>query len=272
MRMLLPIIVLCCASCARELSPVEIRFAAALDGTPISCGAVDSRWRLTDLRFYVSNVRLRDAGGEWVPVTLAADDMWQNDQVTLIDLEDGEGACINGSAETNAAVRGFANPVSGTGLSFDIGVPGSLNHADPLIAGAPLSYTVMHWHWASGYKFLRAGVETADDSFFLHLGSSRCTGTIGDIQGCQASNRASVVIADFDPSTDTVIVDIGRLFAGVNLACALAKKSSTTRTTITPPSSSAAAVFSVEAPRDASTCDYFASVFELVGLQPKARL
>lgn len=218
MRVLLPIVFLCCASCGRDLSPVEIRFAAALDGTPISCDTIDARMRLTDLRFYVSNVRLRDADGEWLSVTIAADDTWQNEQVAMIDLEDGQGSCINGSAETNAAVRGFANLASATGLSFEVGVPEGLNHADPLSAQPPLAYTVMHWHWASGYKFLRAGVETDDDSFFLHLGSNRCTGTIGDIRGCQASNRATVVIADFDPSMDSVIVDIGRLFAGVDLA------------------------------------------------------
>ena len=217
MRLLLPIIVLCCASCARESSPVEIRFAATLDGMPISCGATDAKWRLTDLRFYVSNVRLRDEYGDWISVMLAADDLWQSERVALIDLEDGQGACINGSTETNDAVRVFSDLTSSTGLSFDIGVPESLNHEDPLTAGAPLGYTVMHWHWASGYKFLRAGVETTDDSFFLHLGSNRCTGTIGNIQGCSASNRATVVIADFDPAKEAVIVDVGRLLAGVEL-------------------------------------------------------
>ncbi len=46
------------------------------------------------------------------------------------------------------------------GLEFKIGVPETLNHIDPLTAVSPLNYTDMHWHWASGYKFFRAGLVT----------------------------------------------------------------------------------------------------------------
>jgi len=76
----------------------------------------------------------------------------------------------------------------------------------------------MHWHWASGYKFMRAGVRSASDGFFLHLGSNRCEGTIGNIQGCQGANRVKVEIADFRPAEDVVIIDVGALFAGVDFA------------------------------------------------------
>jgi hypothetical protein len=85
-------------------------------------------------------------------------------------------------------------------------------------AAPPLAYTVMHWHWASGYKFLRAGVERGPDGFFLHLGSSRCEGTIGDIRGCASGNRPRVSIPEFETGRDVVAIDLGALFADVDLA------------------------------------------------------
>lgn len=216
MRNLFLIVIAACASCAPERHPVEIRFDVRLDGEPVSCTSVGDR-RLTDLRFYVSDVRLHDASGDWQSVALTADDVWQNDKVALIDLETGEGACLNGTSEVNAVVRGTVQTNSESGLAFRIGVPPSLNHADPLAAGAPLGYTEMHWHWASGYKFMRAGVETDDDGFFLHLGSNRCEGTIGDIKGCRGANRVAVELSDFIAGDNVVVIDVGTLFAGVDL-------------------------------------------------------
>lgn len=218
MRSLLLITAIACAACAPEQIPVEIEFGARWHGEPLSCGHEVNGVRLTDLRFYVSDLRLRDTAGEWLPVTLTNDAIWQSDKVALVDLETGEGACMNGSPETNTVVRGTVPTTPGTGLAFRIGVPESLNHADPLVADAPLAYTVMHWHWASGYKFMRAGLETGDDGFFLHLGSNRCEGTIGDIRGCRGANRAIVELTGFKAGENVVVIDIAALFDGVNLS------------------------------------------------------
>jgi uncharacterized repeat protein (TIGR04052 family) len=215
---IVPIIVLIVVGCAPEHYPVDIGFEVRLHGEPISCAAGINGVRLTDLRFYVSEVRLRDTEGEWQALTMAVDDTWQLDGVALIDLEDGQGACLNGTSAMNALLRGSLPAAPGTGLVFTIGVPRSLNHMNPLSAAAPLSYTIMHWHWASGYKFIRAGVETEDDGYFLHLGSNRCEGTIGDIKGCIGDNRPVVELDQFRPYSNTVVVlDIGVLFAGVDL-------------------------------------------------------
>ena len=86
-----------------------------------------------------------------------------------------------------------------------------------LLAEAPLGYSEMHWHWVSGYKFLRAGVTTDSDSYFLHLGSSRCAGTIGNIEGCRAANRPLVRLEHFRPGRDRVVIDLTALFASVDL-------------------------------------------------------
>lgn len=217
MRSLFVSLVAACAACAPEQHPVEIQFDVRLNGEPLSCNAGVDAMRLTDLRFYVSDVRVRGGDAEWQAVTLLDDDFWQNSEVVLVDLETGEGACLNGSSATNSFVRGAVSAPPGSGLAFSIGVPESLNHADPLSADAPLAYTVMHWHWASGYKFMRAGIETDDDGFFLHLGSNRCEGTIGDIRGCRGANRVLVELSDFRAGENVVVVDLGTLFAGVDL-------------------------------------------------------
>ena len=75
----------------------------------------------------------------------------------------------------------------------------------------------MHWHWASGYKFMRAGVETVSDSTFLHLGSSRCEGTIGDIRGCASDNRPHVVRQEFSEGKQSIDIDLAVLFAAEDL-------------------------------------------------------
>ena len=205
-------------SCTRESSDIAISFAVAWHGQPIRCTAPADGVSLTDARFYVADLVVHGKGGEEWPVVLDVDGAWQNELVGLIDLENGQGDCLNGSAAVNDSVRGRYAGDDVSGVSFVLGVPDSINHNDPMLAGAPLNYTEMHWHWASGYKFVRAGVATDAGSVFLHLGSSRCEGTIGNILGCRSANRPQVRIDDFDPERDQVVIDLGVLFDAVELS------------------------------------------------------
>ena len=216
-RLLIPAFLATLISCSGRQENVEVHFDLQFDGQPIDCETETAPVRLTDLRFYVHNLRFVTADQQELPLNLVADGLWQNDRVALIDFENGEGACLNGSGVTNRIARGSYSGGPIIGLAFDIGVPAELNHADPLRAAPPLAYTEMHWHWASGYKFMRAGIETDNDSFFLHLGSSRCEGTIGDIQGCASANRPQIRLTDFDPNVNTVVLDLEELVGAVNL-------------------------------------------------------
>jgi uncharacterized repeat protein (TIGR04052 family) len=205
------------SACAPPAEEISLQFAAAFHGQPIGCNAGQAATHMTDLRFYVHDVAVMTDDGSVLDVDLAADGAWQDDSVALVDLETGEGACLNGSGETHSTVRGSYRGGRITGLTFRVGVPEDLNHRDPLTAAPPLGYSVMHWHWASGYKFMRAGIERDDDSVFLHLGSSRCEGTIGDIRGCGSANRPLVVLDDFEPDRDQVVFDLGLLFRATDL-------------------------------------------------------
>ena len=131
--------------------------------------------------------------------------------------ENGAGTCINGNSETNAFVAGTSAASDIAGIRFTVGVPFELNHANPLTAHAPLNQSAMHWHWRSGYKFLRAGVVTETDGNWLHLGSTGCQGEIRNIHSCDAPNRVAVELPDFDPASEVVALDLADLFAGIDL-------------------------------------------------------
>lgn len=192
---------------------MEIQFAAVFGDSEISCAENDAGVGLSDLRFFVHDVRLQTANGQEAQLALTPRTGWQTASVALIDLEDGRQGCVNGSPQTNVLLQGTVAAGTYTGLSFQIGVPEDLNHADPLYADAPLSQSAMHWHWRSGYKFMRAGFRQGLDGAWLHLGSAGCHGTIGNLSGCDLSNRPSVSLPDFDTQQHAVALDLQRLFA-----------------------------------------------------------
>jgi uncharacterized repeat protein (TIGR04052 family) len=204
----------CCAACPANRTPFNVEFFASWAGQPIGCD--ESERSLTDLRFYVSEVVLIDTSGIEHPLVLTGDERWQQKGVALIDLENGEGRCVNGSRETNTTLSGMTASVDVQSLRFTVGVPFELNHANPLLADAPLDDAAMHWHWRSGYKFLRAGVATASDGFWLHLGSSACRGTVRNISACGSPNRVTVELDGFSPQNKRINVDLSALFEGVN--------------------------------------------------------
>lgn len=205
------------AGCSAPTSPVDIPFELRFGNAPIGCAQAAGGVTLTDLRFYVYDVELTGPAGT-VTLNLIPDPPWQSENVALLDFEDGEGNCTNGSPAVRTVIRGLAPPGGYTGLSFRIGVPEHLNHDNPLTAAAPLQASTMHWHWISGYRFLRAGIASAGDGFWIHLGSTRCEGTVTDIKGCASSNRVAVSLPRYTAGEDTVVIDLAQLVEGVDLA------------------------------------------------------
>ncbi len=203
--------------CADRKVPLELGFALRNGDAPLSCTAITDGLQLTDLRLYLYDLQLLDEAGRPTTFELAPDEVWQDDRIALLDFEDGQGACINGSAEQNHSVRGAASGGRFYGIAFTVGVPPDSNHRDPMTARAPLNYTAMHWHWLSGYKFMRVGVQTDSDTFWLHLGSSHCDGNVGAAIDCRAPNRISVRLDDFDPARDRIVIDLAPLVAAGNL-------------------------------------------------------
>ncbi|MGI9248613.1 MAG: MbnP family copper-binding protein [Woeseiaceae bacterium] len=203
-------------SCSEPYLGVKIPFVATWGDKPIDCD--DNEITLSDLRLYVSEIELDDARGRKHTVVLHDNLQWQQPDLALIDLENGKGGCTNGTGETYAYLVGSVPPGDYKGLRFTVGVPFDRNHADPLKADSPLDDPAMHWHWRSGYKFLRAGIKTETDGFWIHTGSAGCEGTVRDIKGCRFPNRINVELAEFQPGRDSIAVNLKALSAGTDLA------------------------------------------------------
>lgn len=205
--------------------PVEIQFKGMVGDEPFACGQAygnigtgDSQFVPSDFRFYVSDVHLVTPGGSEVPVELEQDGIWQYQNVALIDLENGSGACAAfGNEATNTIIRGTVPPGVYTGIRFDLGLPFDLNHGNAATAPSPLNFTAMFWNWQFGYKFIR--VDTADDKFRIHLGSTGCQGESPSRPPteCTAPNVPSVALGGFDPVHSVVVADLKALLSQNNI-------------------------------------------------------
>jgi uncharacterized repeat protein (TIGR04052 family) len=196
--------------------PISVPFATQFGGRVLTCQDSPKGVALTDMRFYVQDPQLVNARGERVSLALD-EDRWQQADLAFLDLEDGAASCINGTAALNVSLRGTIAADDYKGLEFYIGVPFDRNHADPLAAVAPLGDPAMHWHWRAGYKFLRAGIETGNDGFWLHLGSAGCEGKVRDIKSCRYPNRVKVQLPDFVPGRDGIVIDLEQLMLDTDL-------------------------------------------------------
>jgi uncharacterized repeat protein (TIGR04052 family) len=203
-----------------------IRFAALVGDQPFTCGSTYSNIGTTnttirplDFRLYIHNPVLVRATGEKVPLRLDQDRTWQRDRVALLDFEDGTGLCATGSPSTNVQLVGAAAPHSDyTGLEFDVGLPPELNHLDAATAPAPFNSPGLWWSWAGGYKFMRLDVaSTGNEAWYIHLGSSNCTGKVSTGFTCQRNNLPHVVLTGFNPATSTVTLNAATLFQGSDL-------------------------------------------------------
>lgn len=208
--------------------PVTLRFSASVDSLPFACGTTYpgiGRTRApitaTDFRFFVHDVRLVDATGREVPVTLQQDSLWQSHGVALLDFENGSGGCSNGHAELRDVVLGSAPAGRYTGVRFTVGVPFDLNHRDLTQQPSPLSLSRMFWAWNSGYKFMRIDMKTdGGKAWVLHLGSTECqpAGAASTVPtSCQHANRPQVAFDAFDVAQDVVNLDLAAMLRGADV-------------------------------------------------------
>ncbi|MBJ3784701.1 MbnP family copper-binding protein [Devosia sediminis] len=216
-------------------TPVSIFFAGEVNGSPFACGQTyddlgqpPSSITPSDFRFYIMDVALIDAGGEAVPVTIAERSPWQADGITLIDFEDGTGPCDGGNPGLNDRIEGHVPEGHYQGLRFTMGLPFLEAHGDVTIASAPLDLSAMFWSWQSGYRYLKVdmvgdmtgGHGGRPTGFSVHLGDSGCVGPTFSQRpvGCAHINVVSGEFADFDPSNNRIVADLGRLLAETDVA------------------------------------------------------
>jgi uncharacterized repeat protein (TIGR04052 family) len=204
---------------------VAIHFAAKVGDQAFRCGqsypdlgTTKSTFTPSDLRFYISEVRLLRAGGEEVPLELDQDGKWQAENVTLLDFEDKTSLCFNGTPDTNDTIRGRLPSGDYQGIRFTLGVPFALNHKDATLAPSPLNLSTMFWGWNGGYKFLRIDAKTSGiPGIEIHIGSTGCTPQEGRVTACARPNRADIRLTGFDPLKKTIVADLAKLLGDVDL-------------------------------------------------------
>jgi len=203
---------------------VTITFDAVVGAQTFVCGdtydnlgANDTSLQISDFRFFVQSVQLRNEAGAYVPVTLEENN-WQAEGATLLDFEDG---CNDlGTEPMNATVTGTVPAGTYDAIRFEMGVPFEANHDNPSTAPSPLNLTSMHWNWQGGYKFLRidSGSFSMTD-WRLHLGSTGCDGdpVSGGTTACSAPNRTEVELEGFDAGSSVISADLEALVDGAAL-------------------------------------------------------
>jgi uncharacterized repeat protein (TIGR04052 family) len=225
------------------LVQVSLQFKAMVGAQTFACGTTYTGQGVTsvsvtpqDFRFYVQDVKLVDAAGNEVPVTLDTRTPWKTPDVALLDFENGTGACAaEGNSDMNTVVTGSVPQGMYVGIVFSNGVPDSLDHADPLNVPAPLQPAPMSWGWLYGYKFIKAELAAtatpAGDAEpglgLFHLGSTDCTNatdggtddfTSGPLAACGQPNRNVVHLTGYALGSSVIVADIGAIFQGEDLS------------------------------------------------------
>lgn len=237
-RLLLPALALCAACApvdtssddtgdtAPEAVPTAttITFDAVFEGESFDCrksfeqiGSTQATIRVGDLRLYVHGVQAILPDGSREAMVLDQDD-WQDDDLVLLDFEDGASACEDeGSPGTHTAITGTA-PSTMVGLAFTIGVPFDRNHSPIDATTTPLlAFPEMLRNATQGYRFLKVDLETPvpGAAWPVHI-TSICT--VMDTQvSCVAENLVEIVLPAFDPDEDVVQLDVGALLAKSDL-------------------------------------------------------
>jgi uncharacterized repeat protein (TIGR04052 family) len=207
---------------------VAIPFSASVGGQPLTCAstyaAVDKDGVgvvVNDARFYVHGVQVK-RDDDFVDVSLA-ENSFQNGSVALLDFETGDGSCAaTGSPQTHTVLTTREDVSDVTAVRFTLGVPQQQNHLDATTLAPPLNVPDLFWAWQSGFKYLKFDVTTADASqtpAYFHLGANGCElnagGSPSDVT-C-AHRHQPVLSFDLDVRTQTINLDVQKLFADVSL-------------------------------------------------------
>ena len=208
-----------------DMQEVTIQFAAKVGSETFACGQQYTGLGTSgvaffpaDLRLHISEIQLIDSEQRLVPVSLIQDGLWQYEDMVLLDFEDKTPPCSLGTTQTNAVVRGLAPQREYRGVRFVLGIPFRLNHLSAAGAPSPLGLSSMFWSWQGGRKFLR--IDEATDLYRVHVGSTQCASRVPTAPPplpCGRPNRGEIILSDFDPATQTIVVDLAALFADSNL-------------------------------------------------------
>ncbi|NVK23503.1 MAG: metallo-mystery pair system four-Cys motif protein [Gammaproteobacteria bacterium] len=227
-----------------SMTPFTLNFSAVSGSEQVSCDSTFMGFgheghysvSVSDLRFYVSNLAFYDQYGEMIEVNLDDSDFQLNHEkgsVALVDLtSNSSGSCANdaiqyaeGTARTNSMITGMMMDTGISKVTFDIGVPQSLMKeiiGTSSAEDAPSPLNEMYWSWASGYRHLVMNFAIENMSGhkgegYLHIGSRGCGSdgllALENKDSCDFINTPKVELNNFDPTVNTIALDINALLA-----------------------------------------------------------
>ena len=222
-------------STAPDAAPrtVSLRFEGRVGAEKFACGSTYTNVGTThatvtagDLRLFVSSIRFSLGGGAETTMNLEDRSPWQGSQVGLVDLENKTGECEFGTSATNDVLTGTLPAGTYDTITFEVGVPDTMNHVNVETSGAPFVASTLQWDWANGFihfaSQLNSTATTVDDngvavrvpSFYSHFGSTECAGgnpAEGGVSACARKNRPLIKLSAFDPAKDKIVIDLAKL-------------------------------------------------------------
>lgn len=127
-------------------------------------------WKIEQLHWFVSNLHIK-VDGKWHLKAFEVNP-WQHKNVALITLATPD--CSAESLRNQVSFEQAIDWQSVQAIKFDLGVPFTLNHLNPLQQPSPLNLPNMFWSWQMGHKFLRLDMQSPQRSWSFHLGSVGC--------------------------------------------------------------------------------------------------
>ncbi|MBU2870691.1 MbnP family copper-binding protein [Colwellia sp. E2M01] len=218
-------------SVIEENAPFTLNFSAKSAGETVVCDSTHNNFgtaddglhsiSVSDLRFYVSNVKFYDENNNELNVELDSNDFQLNHEqgfVGLVDLTSNTaGACVDGATErTNESITGTVLNGTVASVSFDVGVPQAVMQdviATNTQEDAPTPLNEMYWSWASGYRHfvMEFTIESNDVAIVEHVEAAadvaETTEEIHEDSGDDHSGHAHS--ADANSTTGTGAVHLG---------------------------------------------------------------
>lgn len=185
----------------------------------INCDSVllhsNSKWRFTQLQFYISSIELKNKAGKWQKAPLVKSP-YQTDNSALLG-EHCNSSNTKNKAKWSLIFDESAELANAVAMRFDLGLPFTVNHLNPLTQDSPLNIPTMFWSWQQGHKFLRLEMTSNSDNWLFHLGSVGCKAASplrSPKDECRYPNRYPFELA-LNNENNQIIFDLSALLNNV---------------------------------------------------------
>ncbi|TAP35467.1 MbnP family copper-binding protein [Alteromonas sp. KUL49] len=182
----------------------------------------DSSWAIDKLAFFISSVEIKSRStGHWRAIELKTN-QWQSNGTGLLWFNT---RCDRQTPQNKelALVISHEDWRKASAVRFELGVPFSVNHLNPVTQESPLNVPDMFWTWQAGHKFFRLDLMSQNKgenkAWSYHLGSLGCKSASSlraPSQPCKTPNRFSVEVS-LDTSLNEFVFDMDSLLSGVQL-------------------------------------------------------